>query len=309
MKCLIAIVGPTAVGKSRLALYLAQHFGGEIINADSRQVYRYMDIGTAKPTPEERSIVPHHLIDVVDPDEPFSLAIYRQMAEQSINQIQLQQKVPFLVGGSGLYVWTMAEGWQIPPVPPNPAFRQRLEQQARDKGIEELFLELRRIDPIAAAKIMPTNLRRIIRALEVYSMSGRPMSQYWQKIPPVFPILIIGLTLERAELYRRIDLRVDEMLKRGLVEEVRQLVNRGFGLHLPAMSGIGYRQIGAYLQGKISLEEAVQQIKWQTHCFTRRQNSWFRTNDPRIHWFDAQNSDMQREIIRSIEAFLGDKAK
>lgn len=309
MKCLIAIVGPTAVGKSRLALYLAQLFGGEIINADSRQIYRYMDIGTAKPSVEERSIVPHHLIDVVEPDESFSLAIYRQIAEQSISQIQLRQKIPFLVGGSGLYVWAMLEGWQIPPVPPSPALRQRLEHQAHEKGIDELFRELQKIDPIAAAKIMPTNLRRVIRALEVCLVAGKPISQYWQKIPPTFPILIIGLTLERVELYRRIDLRVDEMLKRGLVEEVKQLVNRGFGLHLPAMSGIGYRQIGAYLQGKISLEEAVQQIKWQTHCFTRRQYAWFRTSDPRIHWFNAQTSDMRGEIARLVEAFLKEKAE
>lgn len=309
MKCLIAIVGPTAVGKSRLALCLARLFDGEIINADSRQVYRYMDIGTAKPSLEERSIVPHHLIDVVDPDESFSLAIYHRMAEQSISQIQLREKTPFLVGGSGLYVWAVLEGWQIPPVPPNPELRQRLERQAHERGIEELFRELQKIDPIAAAKIMPTNLRRIIRALEVYMISGKPISHYWQKIAPTFPTLIIGLTLERAELYRRIDLRVDEMLKRGLVEEVKQLVNRGFGLHLPAMSGIGYRQIGEYLQGKLSLEEAVQQIKWQTHCFTRRQYAWFRTTDPRIHWFNAQNSNMQGEIVRLVEIFLKGKAE
>ncbi len=309
MRCLIAIVGPTAVGKSWLALHLAQHFHGEIVNADSRQVYRYMDIGTAKPGPEERSIVPHHLLDMVDPDEPFSLAIYRQMAEQSISQIQLRGKVPFLVGGSGLYVWTIVEGWQIPAVPPDPSLRQRLEQQAREKGVYELFQELQRVDPVAAAKIMPTNLRRIIRALEVYLISGKPISQFWQKTPPTFPILIIGLTLERSELYRRIDFRVDEMLKRGLVEEVKQLLDRGYGLHLPAMSGIGYKQIGEYLQGRTSLEEAVQQIKWQTHCFTRRQYAWFRTNDPRIHWFDVESSSVQQDIEKLVKAFLADGIK
>lgn len=304
MKCLIAIVGPTAVGKSRLALCVARYFGGEIVNADSRQVYRYMDIGTAKPSLEERSIVPHHLIDVVNPDEPFSLAVYRQMAEQSISQIQSKRKIPFLVGGSGLYVWTMVEGWQIPPVPPNPTLRKRLEQQAKEKGIGELFQQLQKVDPVAASKMTPTNLRRIIRALEVYYISGKPISMYWQKAPPAFPILIIGLTLDRVELYRRIDLRVDEMLKKGLVEEVKQLVSRGFGLHLPAMSGIGYRQIGAYLLGRIGLEEAAQQIKWQTHSFTRRQYAWFRTDDHRIHWFNAANNNMQQNVVRLIEMFL-----
>ncbi len=308
MRRLITIVGPTAVGKSKLGLHLARCFDGEIVNADSRQVYRYMDIGTAKPGPEERSVVPHHLLDVVDPNEPFSLAIYRQMAEQSISQIQLRGKIPFLVGGSGLYVWTIVEGWQIPAIPPNPALRQRLEQQAKEEGIFKLFQELQRVDPIAAAKIMPTNLRRIVRALEVYLMSGKPISQWWQKAPPAFPILVIGLTVERTELYHRIDFRVDEMLKRGLVEEVRQLLNKGFGLHLPAMSSIGYRQIGEYLQGRMSLEEAVRQIKWQTRCFTRRQYAWFRIDDPRIHWFNIETVNVYQDIEKLVEAFLEDQA-
>jgi len=304
MKCLIAIVGPTAVGKSRLALYLAQHLGGEIVNADSRQVYRYMDIGTAKPSKEERATVPHHLIDVVNPDETFSLAIYRQLAVQSISEIQQKGKVPLLVGGCGLYVWAVVEGWQIPAVPPNPELRRTLEQRAKEKGVDELFRELQQVDPAAATKIMPANLRRIIRALEVYLVSGEPISRGWRKTPPSFPILIVGLTLPRAELYRRIDARVDEMIKSGLVEEVKELLDRGYGLNLPAMSGIGYKQIGMYLQNIIGLEEAIQQIKWQTHRFARQQYAWFRPNDPRIHWFNGENSELRGNVVRLVEAFL-----
>src|SRR4030043_261379 len=189
MKCLVAVIGPTAVGKTKLALRLAQEFNGEIVNADSRQVYRYMDIGTAKPSQAEQSLVRHHLIDLINPDKSFSLAIYQRLAFKAIEDIQRWHKLPLLVGGSGLYVWSVIEGWKIPPVPPNSEFRQGLEKRAKENGGYALFQELQKVDPVAATRIMPGNLRRIIRALEVYRKTGQPVSELWQKQLPPYPVL------------------------------------------------------------------------------------------------------------------------
>jgi tRNA dimethylallyltransferase len=310
MKCLIAVIGPTAIGKTKLALHLAQDFNGEIINADSRQVYRFMDIGTAKPNSADRAVVPHHLIDIVNPDEPFSLAVYKNLASDAIKDIQLRGRIPFLVGGSGLYIWSVLEGWMIPEIPPNLEFRKRLENLAIEKGANTLFDELREIDPVAAAKIMPSNLRRIIRALEIYQTTGYPPSNLWQKKPPTFPTIIIGLTTARKALYNIIDSRVDGMIANGLIEEVKDLIARGYSLDLPSMSGIGYRQIGMFLQGKSSLPEAIQRIKYETHQFTRRQYAWFHLDDDRIHWFDVCDT-IQEAINNLTELFLSnlDKGK
>ena len=303
MNSLVAIIGPTAVGKTKLALSLAPDFNGEIVNADSRQVYRFMDIGTAKPNQADRDIIPHHLIDIVNPDEPFSLAVYKNLANNAIENIKLRGKIPFLVGGSGLYIWSVIEGWVIPEVPPNNQFRQRLENIASEKGIDTLFEELRKIDPLAATRIMPTNLRRIIRALEIYQATGSPPSQSRQKKPPPFSAMIIGLTTERKALYNMIDSRVDEMIANGLVNEVKDLEARGYGFNLPSMSSIGYRQIGLFLKGEMSLSEAVQQVKYETHQFARRQYTWFHSDDARIHWFDIYGN-IKTEIDNLLEAFL-----
>lgn len=287
---LVVIVGATGVGKSRLALQLAPHFNGEIVSADSRQVYRNMDIGTAKPTPEELSCVRHHLIDIVDPDEEFSLARYQQMASKAIAGINSRGRLPLLVGGSGQYVWAVLEGWGIPKVPPNAGFRRNLEEIAARGGGESLYQQLVETDPQAAQRIDRSNIRRIIRALEVRRSAPTPASRLQTKKEPPFDFLIIGLTLERAELYRRIDARADRMLERGLVEEVQKLFNKGYGLHLPSMSGIGYRQIGMYLRGELNRETAVQKMKYETHRFVRHQDNWFRLDDKRIHWFDARET-------------------
>jgi tRNA dimethylallyltransferase len=303
MKCLIVILGPTATGKTRLAIDLAKQFEGEIINADSRQVYRFVDIGTAKPNPSEQATVKHHLIDVVNPDESFSLAMYKELAGSKINDLQRKEFIPFLVGGSGLYIWSLVEGWTIPEVPPDNEFRTKSEAYAAKKGNEYLFEKLKILDPIAASTIQPTNLRRIIRALEIIEFTGQPASKLWQKKSPAFATKIIGLTTERKFLYSIIDARVDEMVKKGLVEEVNGLIDRGYDLSLPAMSGIGYRQIGMFLRGKSTLEESLQQIKYHTHQFVRRQYTWFRQNDERIHWFDI-NDTVQRKICDDIRLFL-----
>jgi len=303
MKCLIAVIGPTAVGKTKLALFLSQKFNGEIINADSRQVYSFMDIGTAKPSTTDRKLIPHHLIDVVNPDEPFSLALYKDLAIKAIEDIQIRGKFPFLVGGTGLYIWSIIEGWMIPEVPPNIEFRKQLENIAAKEGTGDLFQKLKSVDPVAAAKIMPSNLRRIIRALEIHQSTGTPPSQLWQKKLPPFSTLIIGLTTHRQTLYNMIDSRVDEMINNGLVDEIRSLIAMGYSLDLPSMSGIGYRQIGKFLQNETSLSEATQQIKNETHKFARRQYTWFHLDDNRIHWFDICGNILA-PINNLVENFL-----
>jgi len=307
---MIAIVGPTAVGKSELALHLAQYFPIEIISADSRQVYRYMDIGTNKPSPAERESVPHYLIDVVEPDQDFSLAIYHQLAIEALKAIKQKGKLPLLVGGSGLYVWSLVEGWKIPQVPPDRKRRNQLEARAEQEGSQNLYQELQDIDPIAASKINPSNTRRIIRALEIYHATGQRPSQLQRKEAPDFPILLIGLTRERSELYRRIDWRVDKMIQMGLVEEVEQLLKKGYNLSLPSMSGIGYKQIGQLLQGEMTLPQAIDKIKYETHRLARHQYAWFRLGDSRIHWFDSSGAEAEANIatmnkVKSlIEGFI-----
>jgi len=298
MNRLLAVVGPTGVGKSRLSLSLARDFGGEIVSADSRQIYRYMDIGTAKPTREELSLIPHHLIDVVNPDEDFSLAQYQKLAYEAIADVQKRGKLPILVGGSGLYVWAVLEGLQIPKVAPDLKLRRNLE----GRGSSELYRELVRIDPAAAQKIDPRNVRRIIRALEVYKGADIPVSQLRLKAKPLYETLIIGLTADRAELYRRIDLRVDEMIRLGLPNEVKGLLAKGYSFNLPAMSGIGYKQVGMYLRGELTLAKAIEQIKFETHRLVRHQYSWFRLKDDRIRWFGIGK---EAQIKTMVAKFIG----
>jgi tRNA dimethylallyltransferase len=293
---MIAIVGPTGVGKSELALYLAQFFPVEVVSADSRQVYRYMDIGTNKPSPTEMASVPHHVVDVVEPDEHFSLAMYQQLAAQALTHVRHKGKLPLLVGGSGLYVWSLVEGWQIPQVPPDQELRRQLQVRAEQEGSHSLYRELQDIDPVAAAKINVRNVRRIIRALEIYHATRQPPSQPQYKETPKFPVLIIGLTQQRDELYGRIDRRVDEMIQRGLIQETEQLLRKGYGQSLPSMSGIGYKEMAQFLQDKMTLPEATDKIKHETHRLVRRQYAWFRLGDSRIRWFDTTGTKQKLRI-------------
>jgi len=299
----VAVVGPTGVGKSRLAIRLAQTLNGEIVSADSRQVYRYMDIGTAKPSPEELSLIPHHLINIVNPDEDFNLAQYQQLAYRAIEDIQQRDKLALLVGGSGQYVWSVLEGWGIPQVPPNLEFRHSLEEKAAKFGKDKLYHELMTVDPIAAQRIDRHNVRRVIRALEVHRGTKTPPSQLQYKKAPPFNTLIIGLTADRGELYRRIDLRVDQMIRQGLVGEVEKLMNMGYGLNLPAMSSIGYKQIGMSLKGELTLAAAIAQIKFETHRVARHQYAWFQLKDDRIKWFDIQSKG-DSQIATSLAKFV-----
>ena len=284
---LVAVVGPTAVGKTELAVCLAVALGGEVVSADSRQVYRYLDIGTAKPTPEQRACVPHHLIDILDPDQVLTLAQYQERAYLAIAEVISRGRLPILTGGTGQYVAAVTEGWTIPRVAPDPARRSELYAIAEEEGSGALHARLAAVDQIAAAKIDARNVRRVVRALEVYELTGKPISDSQTKQPLPYRIVRIGLTLDRPELYRRIDDRVDAMMAAGLVDEVEALAGKGYSFDLPALSGLGYRQIGMYLRGEVDLGEAIHLVKRHTRRFVRQQYSWFRLSDERIHWFDA----------------------
>jgi tRNA dimethylallyltransferase len=273
---LLAIVGPTAVGKTSLAIALAQRLRGEIVSADSRQVYRFMDIGTAKPTSAERASAPHHLIDVVDPDEDFSLAVYQDLASATIADIAARGRLPLLVGGTGQYLAAVLQGWSVPRVVPQPELRAVLEREAQERGAASLHARLAEVDPVAAAGILPTNVRRIIRALEVYQVTGQPISAQQTMRAPPYRARTLWLGLPAPALYRRIDDRVDTMIAAGLLGEVRGLLARGYGWDLPAMSGLGYREFRPFLAGESTLAEAIQRLKYDTHAFARRQQNWFR---------------------------------
>jgi tRNA dimethylallyltransferase len=296
MRNLFVVLGPTAVGKTEISLRLAEEFGGEIVSADSRLIYRGMDIATAKPTRAEQARVPHHLIDVVAPDEELTLAEYQQRAYAAIDDIFARGKIPFLVGGTGLYIRAVVEGYHIPRVPPNPARRAELAQLPAS----ELYARLQALDAEIAQTILPTNTRRMIRALEVIEATGAKMSAQQTRRPPPFRVTQIGLTLPRPLLYARVDARIDKMIEKGLVDEVRGLVARGYAFTLPSMTGLGYREIGAYVRGEISLDDAVKLLKSNTRKFIRHQANWFRPSDPRIHWFDLSVQDYAaiREFVR-----------
>jgi tRNA dimethylallyltransferase len=279
---LAVICGPTAVGKTAASVILAGRIGGEIIAADSRTIYRFMDIGTAKPTPEQRRAVPHHLLDIADPDEVMTLAVYRRMAADAMATIREGGKLPILVGGSGLYIRAVADGFMIPEVPPDAGLRDRLEENERNTP-GTLHARLATVDPLAAARIHPRNTRRLIRALEVYEHTGRPISALQRRADPVGPAIRIGLTMNRDALYRRIDMRVDEQIEGGLIDEVKALLDRNYARTLPAMQGLGYKEIVEYLDGAISLDEATLRLKRNTRRFAKRQYTWFR-RDSRIQW-------------------------
>jgi tRNA dimethylallyltransferase len=302
---LIAVVGPTATGKTALAVALARAIDGEIVGADSRQVYRRLDIGTAKPTPDERALAPHHLLDVVDPDEPFSLAEYLELATAALEDIWARGRQPLLVGGSGQYVWALLEGWTVPRLPPQRELRRSLEERAEREGAEALHRELAHVDPQAAAGIDPRNVRRVIRALEVYQTTGRPISFWQEKAPPSWDTLVLGLACPRDELYRRIDARVDGMMQAGLVDEVQGLLTMGYSRELPSMSGIGYREVCQYLAGELDLSAAAARIKTATHRLARQQATWFRRDDPRIRWLDVSLGKSLERTVEAAGAFLG----
>jgi tRNA dimethylallyltransferase len=302
---LVMLVGATAVGKTRLALALAGQLPLEIISADSRLLYRGMDIGTAKPSPAEQASVPHHLIDVTDIDKPWSLAEYLESARRIFSEVAGRGRLPVLVGGTGQYVRALREGWQIPPTAPNTTLRDILFDRAAKEGGETLFGELIALDPEAAAFIDPRNVRRVIRALEVVHTTGEPFSQQRRKAPLPFRILVLGLRMHRVALYAQADLRIEAMLNAGWVEEVRGLLEKGYAPTLPPFSALGYREVIRYLRGELPRAECFDAIRYATHGFIRHQVIWFREEDASIHWLDASGGRLLQSSMERIQTFMG----
>ena len=300
---LVVIAGPTAVGKTLAGIELALRFDGEVINADSRYLYRGMDIGVAKPNALERRGVPHHVIDVVDPGDEMSLATYQQLAYAAIDQTVGRGHLPILVGGTPLYINAVVEGWRIPHVAPDWPFRQRQEAEATESGVESLSARLRHVDPVAADRC-GTNLRRIIRALEIYKATGKPMSEVEGKGPRPYDALEFWLTMPRSQLHLAVDNRVDNQIANGLIEEVRTLLEGGLDPAAPSMSSLGYRQLVPYIDGEQTLAEAVHQIKVDTHRYVRHQETWLRRN-PRLQKIDVTEPGWIEQIAAAVASFAG----
>ena len=302
-KKILIIVGPTAVGKTATALWLAQEFSGEIISCDSMQVYRGFDLGTDKPSPEERKLVPHHLIDFLDPTEQFSAADFAFQALAIAEEIIGRGHLPIVVGGTGLYHRALTAGLFKGPGR-DQALRQKLKTEARVFGLEKLYQKLQEVDPEYARKITPKDSIRIIRALEVYYKTGRPISEHFRLTEsPLqargFISGQIGLKLERKELYRRIEERVDRMFEKGLVAEVRKLLEMGLPEEATPFKGLGYRQVLRYLKGEISLEEAIRLTKLETRHYAKRQMTWFRKT-PGLTWFQPTEKDQIRKYVKNF---------
>ena len=290
---LVVIVGPTAVGKTAAGVLLARRIGGEVVSADSMQVYRGLDVGTAKLTPDEAHGVPHHLIDVADPDEEFTVADYQELATRAIEGIVERGRFPIVVGGTGLYIRALVDGFLFPEPEGDPALREVLVRWADEHGLPALHERLATVDPVAAARIHPNDRRRLIRALEVYHKTGRPITELQnagRAEEPVYDTLFCGLTMNREELYRRINERVHDQLRRGLLDEVKRLVASGRARILTAGQALGYKEFLRHLSGEESLDTAVERLKQATRRYAKRQYTWFRA-DKRVEWFDLDEVD------------------
>jgi len=299
---LLCILGPTAVGKTEIAISVAQKLDAEIVSADSRQIYKYMDIGTAKPTPEEQTQAQHHLIDCVIPDERFSVADYQRLADAAIENIQQGGKRAMLVGGAGLYFRAVVDGMFKGPSA-DMELRAELRQKAEEFGPDVLHRRLAEIDPESANSIHKNDLIRLIRALEVYQKTGKPISelqQQWGRTEPRYPFIAIGINRPRGELYQRIEARVDKMLGMGLLEEVKSLLERGYDKNAPAMRGFGYKEFIDYLDGQHDFQTAVELLKRNTRRYAKRQLTWFR-NEPRIQWINLSRDISIDVAVSQIE--------
>lgn len=298
----VVIVGPTNVGKTRLGVELGARFGGEVINADSRYLYRGFTIGTAKPSIEEQAGVPHHLIDILEPGDDFSLARYQELAVTAIDDVHSRGRLPLLVGGTPLYINAVIENWRIPKVPPHPEIRARLEAEIAERGLAAVSAKLAEADPVAAER-SGQNPRRVIRALEIHEVTGVPMSAQEGKGPRRYDTLELGLTLDRDSLYAAIDRRVDDQIARGLVEEVEGLLASGVPPTAPAFSSIGYRQLLPALAGEEPLEAGVTRIRHHTRRYVRHQETWLRAND-RLVRIDVSEPDWIERTARLVTGFL-----
>jgi tRNA dimethylallyltransferase len=310
---LIILVGPTAVGKTELAIQLSERFSGEIVSADSRLFYRGMDIGTAKPTPEEQARIPHHLIDIANLDETLSLAVFQAKAHETIAAIHKRGKLPFLVGGTGQYIRAVTEGWTPPEVVPDDRLRDELGRLALshmegmddEKGVSWLHAKLAMLDPDAASKIDARNVRRTIRALEVILTTGRKFSEQRSQSESPYHLITIGLTRPRSELYERVDQRIEAMFANGFVDEVKGLLGKGYSPTLPSMSAIGYRECVRAVKGELTEEQAKAEMRRATRIFVRRQANWFKESDPHIKWFNPN----QEKAVEQIEQYICNSLK
>ncbi len=296
------MVGPTASGKTGLSIELAKLVNGSIVSADSMQIYKYMDIGTAKPDEAERSGIRHYMIDEVEPDENFSVAKYREMALKYIGQILKEGRRPIVTGGTGLYINSLLYNISFSETICDEELRENLKNTAKEKGNRFLYDRLREIDPEAAARIHENDVKRVIRAIEVFQHTNRTISQHAQESrlePPPYQYIVFGLNWERDELYERIDRRVDKMFQDGLTEEVRHLKEKGFDTGTTAMQGIGYKEILSYLKGECTLEETIYILKRDTRHYAKRQMTWFRRNKE-IHWLDVNEGSDLKELAEKI---------
>lgn len=305
---LLVLVGPTAVGKTKMSIELAKTFNAEIISGDSMQVYRHMDIGTAKIKPEEMAGIPHHLIDIHEPDYAYSVAEFQESCRQLITDIHARGKLPFIVGGTGLYVESVCYNFQFSEVGSDEAFRKEQFDYAEAHGPEMLHKKLQQIDPVSAERLHPNDVRRVIRALEIYHMTGTRQSDQLaaQKKESPYELCIVGLTMDRQMLYNRIEDRIDEMMAEGLVEEVASLLDRGVGPGCISMQGLGYKEIASYLRGDVPLETAVSELKRDTRRFAKRQLSWFRHMKD-IHWVDMTDTANFSTNFASIRDIIAEK--
>ncbi|MDB5054774.1 MAG: tRNA delta(2)-isopentenylpyrophosphate transferase [Bacilli bacterium] len=307
---LLVLVGPTAIGKTKLSLEIARIFGCEIISGDSMQIYRGMNIGTAKILPEEQQGIPHHLIDIFEPDEAFSAALFQKLAGQLILEIHANHRLPFIVGGTGLYIESLCYDFQFSEASSDEAFREEQTQYLQRFGEAALHQKLEQVDPESAARLHPNNTRRVIRALEILQITGKTLSDQLsgQKKQSPFDLCMIGLTMDRALLYKRIEQRIDQMIEQGLVEEVNDLLKKGYTRELISMQGLGYKEIIRYLQGEYGLDEAVTLLKRDTRHYAKRQMSWFRHMTD-IHWVDVTDFTNFSTHLQTINDIIAGKFK
>ncbi|BCB03481.1 tRNA (adenosine(37)-N6)-dimethylallyltransferase MiaA [Bacillus sp. KH172YL63] len=303
----IVLIGPTAVGKTNTSIELAKRFNGEIISGDSMQIYKKMDIGTAKITVEEMDGVPHHLIDIKEPDESFSVAEFQQLVRKKITDIHSRGKLPFIVGGTGLYIQAVLYDYQFTETPGDEGYRVALERDLASKGSQWLHEKLEKIDPAAAQNIHRNNTRRVIRALEIHHCTGKTMTEYQeaQSQELLYDVALVGLTMDRERLYERIDLRVDLMMDQGLIQEVKGLYESGLR-NVQSVQAIGYKELYDYFDGTVSLDKAVENLKQNSRRYAKRQLTWFR-NKMDVSWFDVTIKDSHTKIIEDISEFIAGK--
>jgi tRNA dimethylallyltransferase len=305
---LVAIIGPTAVGKTKLSLALAKRLNAEIISGDSMQLYKEMNIGTAKLLPEEQKGIPHHLLDIISPEAEFSVADFQEKADKLISEIIERERLPLLVGGTALYIKALIQGFIFPDMETDWELRERLEEEAEKHGTEYVHDKLKEIDTILADKLHPNDLRRVIRGIEVYKQTGKTSTYFKRKAkerPPRYNAVKIGLRRDREKLYERINKRVDLMIEDGLVEEVEKLYNGGYDRELQSMQGLGYKEVIGYLEGEYDLNEAIRLIKRNTRHFAKKQLTWFR-KDEEIHWFDVGEMEFDN-LVSESESLIKDK--